>query len=240
LAAIGGSGGKAAGLELGERDALVVGEAGVAGLEDGPADGLGELAAARLGLAHLVDGGGEDLDDVEPVDGDGGFWEAGSECRREGRRHVTDNLGDTGRLAAMAEQEGPECRHAGLSLARRGEDHRLVGAVHVDKHGDVVVAALGGRLVQADGAHRAEIERADGARHIILEDAPQPLVGDAHEARRRRHRHLSRQDQRRLLEQQRKTAARPSPRHRHPLDPVIRAIDPRHPRRDEAVVLEEV
>src|SRR6266481_748869 len=58
--------------------------------------------------------------------------------------------------------------------------------------------------------------------------------------RRRRHRHLARQDQRRLLEQQRKTAARPRPRHRHPLDPVIRAIDPRHPCRDEAVVLEEV
>src|ERR1700674_4807164 len=35
-------------------------------------------------------------------------------------------------------------------------------------------------------------------------------------------------------------AVRPCPRHRHPLDPVIRAIDPRHPRRDEAVVLEEV
>jgi hypothetical protein len=194
---------RAAGFQLGERDALVVGEAGVAGPEDGPADGLGELSAARFGLAHLVDGGGEELDDVEPVDGDGGLGEAGGKRRQEGRRHVADDLGDAGRLAAMAEQEGTECGHASLALARRGEDHRLVGAVHVDEHGDVVVAALGGRLVQADGAHRAEIELADGARDVVLEDAPQPLVGDAHEAGRRRHRHLARQDQRRLLEQQR-------------------------------------
>src|SRR6202030_3834651 len=35
-------------------------------------------------------------------------------------------------------------------------------------------------------------------------------------------------------------AARPCPWHRHPLDPVIRAIDPRHPRHNEAVVLKEV
>src|SRR5258708_28491993 len=72
LGAVGGSGGKAAGLELGKCDALVIGEAGVAGSPDGPADGLWELSAARLGLAHLADGGGEHLDDVETVDRDGG------------------------------------------------------------------------------------------------------------------------------------------------------------------------
>ena len=85
LRPIGGGGGEAAGLEFGQRDALVVAKVGVAGPEEGPADGLGELAAARLGLAHLVDGRGEDLDDVEPVDGDGGLGEAGGERRQEGR-----------------------------------------------------------------------------------------------------------------------------------------------------------
>jgi hypothetical protein len=194
---------RAAGLELGERDALVVAEVAVAGPEDGPADGLGELPAACLSLAHLVDGGGEELDDVEPVDGDGGVGKAGGERGQEGRRHVADGLGHPGRLAAMAQHEAAESGDAGLSLAGRREDHRLVGAVHVDEHGDEVVAALGGRLVQPDGAHRAEIELVEGACDVVLEDAPQPLVGDAHEAGRRRHRHLARQDQRRLLEQQR-------------------------------------
>ena len=140
----------------------------------------------------------------------------------------------------MAEQEGAECGHASLPLAWCSEDHRLVRTVHVDEHGDVVVAALGGRLVQPDRAHRAEIKPTHSAGHVMLEDAPQPLIGDAHEARRRRHRHLAHQDQRRLLEQQRKSAARPRPRHRYPLDPMIRAIHPRHPRRYQAMVLEKV
>ena len=74
----------------------------------------------------------------------------------------------------------------------------------------------------------------------MLDDAPQPLVGDAHEAGGGQHRHLAHQDHRRLLEQQREAAALARPRHLDPLDPVIRAIDPRHPRRDEAVMLEEV
>jgi len=49
LGAIGGSGSEAAGLQLGQGDALVVGEVAVAGPEDGPADGFGELSAAGLG-----------------------------------------------------------------------------------------------------------------------------------------------------------------------------------------------
>ena len=101
LGAVGGGGGEAAGLQFGQRDALLVGEVVVAGPEDGPADGLGELSAARLGLAHLVDGGGEDLDDVEPVDGDGGVGEAGGECCQEGWRHVADDLGHTDALSGM-------------------------------------------------------------------------------------------------------------------------------------------
>ena len=41
LGTVGGGGSEAAGLQLGERDTLVIGEVTVAGPEDGPADGLG-------------------------------------------------------------------------------------------------------------------------------------------------------------------------------------------------------
>ena len=42
LGAVGRGGGEAAGLELGEGVTLVVGESAIAGLENGPAGGLGE------------------------------------------------------------------------------------------------------------------------------------------------------------------------------------------------------
>src|SRR5580765_4384454 len=82
LGAIGGGGGKAAGLQLSERDALLVAEAAISGFEDGPAGRLGELAAMRLVLAHRIDCSGEQLDDMEPVDGDRSVGEALSERRQ--------------------------------------------------------------------------------------------------------------------------------------------------------------
>ena len=240
LGAVGRGGGEAAGLELGQGVTLVVGESAIAGLEHGPAGGLGEVALTGLGLAHLVDGGCEQLDDMEPVDGEGGVWEVLGRRRQERRRHVAHDLADHGRFAAMGQHEGPELGHAGLALAGRDEDDRLVAAVHVDEHGDVVVAAPGRRLVETERAHAAQIEPGDGPADIVIDDPPQPLVGDADEARRRQHRHLAHQDQRGVLEQQREPAARPRPRDRRPLDPAIRASDPRHPCGDEAAMLEEV
>jgi hypothetical protein len=102
------------------------------------------------------------------------------------------------------------------------------------------MAAFGCGLIQSDRPHRAEIKGRDSPPDIVFNNPPQPLIGDAHEARSCQHRHFAHQDQGGLLEQQREPTARPRPRHRCPLDPVIRAIHPRHTRRNEAVVLEEV
>ena len=119
------------------------------------------------------------MDDVEPVDGDRGVGEALGQRRQEGRRHIADDLGNPGRLAAVGQHEAAERRHTCLALAGGDEDHRLVLTVHVDEHGDVVVAALGRGLVQPDRAHPAEIEPGNGPAYIVLDDPPQPFVGDA-------------------------------------------------------------
>ena len=52
-------------------------------------------------------------------------------------------------------------------------------AVQIDEHGDVVVAALGRRLVETERGHAGEIEPGHGLPDIVLDDAPQPLIGDA-------------------------------------------------------------
>jgi len=79
-------------------------------------------------------------------------------------------------------------------------------AVEIDEHGDVVVAALGRRLIEAESLQPAEIEPSHGLPDVVLDDAPQPLVGNADDAGRRQYRHLAREQHRRLLEQEREPA----------------------------------
>ncbi len=74
----------------------------------------------------------------------------------------------------------------------------------------------------------------------MRDDPPQPLVGDADEPGGGQHRHLSDQRHRRLLEQKREPAALARPRNGGPLHPVPAAVRARYPRRDQAMVLEEV
>ena len=163
LGAVGRGGGEAAGLELGEGVTLVVGESAIAGLEHGPAGGLGEVALTGLGLAHLVDGGCEQLDDMEPVDGEGGVW-GSSRPPPPGTpaTYRTTTSPTTVGSPPWASMKARNSGHTGLALAGRDEDDRLVAAVHVDEHGDVVVAAPGRRLVETERAHAAQIEPGDG------------------------------------------------------------------------------
>jgi len=114
----------------------------------------------------------------------------------------------------MGIEEVAEAAEAGLALARGGEDHRLLLGIEIDAHEDVVVAALGRRLIEPD----------HGLQDIVLDDAPQPLVGDADDARGGEDRYLARQHHRRLLEQKCEPAALARPRHLDSPDPVIRAI----------------
>ncbi len=56
--------------------------------------------------------------------------------------HVTDHLKNILCLALMAFEEGLEILDRLLSLTRRGEQYRLVGTIHVDEDGHIVVASL--------------------------------------------------------------------------------------------------
>lgn len=136
--------------EFGEGVCLGLGEAAVGPLEDGPAQGFGQLAVLGLGAADVIDRLGEHLDDVEPVDGDGGVLEGLADGGEEGATHVADDLGDARGPAAVLGEEGLEAGHGLLAAAGRDEDDRLVLGVEVDEDGDVGLAALGGGLVEAD------------------------------------------------------------------------------------------
>ena len=177
---------------------------------------------------------------MEPVDRHVGLLEGLADGRQEGRRHVADHLEDAARLAAMLLQERLERGYRFLALAGGDEDHRLLLGIQIDEHGDIVVSALRRRLVEADRLEPAEIEPGDGLADIVLDDAPQALIGDADDAGGGQHRHLARQDHRRLLEQEGEPASLARPRHLDALDPVIGAIRARHLGGDVAMVLEEI
>jgi hypothetical protein len=74
----------------------------------------------------------------------------------------------------------------------------------------------------------------------VLDDAPEPLVGDTDDAGGGCDRHLARQHERGLLEQKREPAAFTRPRHLDAQHAVLGAVGARHLGGDVAVVLEEV
>ena len=127
-----------------------------------------------------------------------------------------------------------------LASTRRDKQHWLLAPLHVDEHGNVVVAALAGRLIQADTSNVAQIKLRDRLCDVVLHDAPQPRVGDVHQARRSQHRHLPNQGESCLFKQQRESAPLARPGHFYLTNTVLGALHPRHRGRDVAVVLEEV
>jgi len=57
--------------------------------------------AGALGAADFLDGGGEDLHDVEPVHGDRGLRKTLRGRGEEGGGHIADDRGDSGGLAGV-------------------------------------------------------------------------------------------------------------------------------------------
>jgi len=237
----GGGGGKAAGLQLMEGLLLLDGQpAAIGGLEYGPPGGLGQLVLLGFGLADLVHGGGEELDHMEPVHGHLGGGKAVCDGGQEGGGHVADHLGDVSMVSPMLMEKPAEFGQALLALAGGDEDHRLLLAVQVDEHGDVIMPALAGGFVQGHRLDPAEIQPGKSLGHIVVNHPPQARVADADDAGRGQNRHLSHQGHGGLLEQQSEAAALPSPRRLDPFDTVVGAVHPGQPGGDIAMMLEEI
>ena len=53
----------------------------------------------------------------------------------------------------MLRQEGAESLDGVLAMARDGEDHRLLLALHVEEHREVAMTPSRSRLVHSDSGH---------------------------------------------------------------------------------------
>jgi len=67
--------------------------------------------------------------------------------------------------------------------------------------GDVVIAPLRRRFVEGKRRQAGKINAFYRLGDVVLDDPPQPLVGDVHEPGRSKHRHHPDQDHRCLFEQ---------------------------------------
>jgi len=109
------------------------------------------------------------------------------------------------------------------------------------KQADVVLAAPGGGLIEADVAHLREVLSFARPLDVVVEDAPDAHVAHPQQAGHLAHRHGSAQGDDERLHERRETALRPRPRH---LDlrglAAGRALYPRHLDMQIGVVLEEI
>ena len=121
---------------------------------------------------------------------------------------------------------------------RGGEDH--LGAVGIDEHADVVVAAAVTGLVDADLGHLGEVLPSAAHLHVVHEHPPEPGVLHTHHPGSCLDRHLPHQEHGQRLKEEGEPTPLPRPRHRHLAHAVPIAADPRHPRVQVGLVLEEV
>ena len=153
-------------------------------------------------------------------------------------RHVLANLLDPRHLAAVGLKEAGKRLHGAL-IATLADIHRAT-VVQIGKHRHVVLPALGARLIDPRPLKPREVLRLDRLADVVVHHPPDPHVRLADQHAHRRDRHLLDQRHHQRLEQQREPGPLPRPRHLDLMHLVLRTADPRHPRRQVRLMLEEV
>ena len=113
-------------------------------------------------------------------------------------------------------------------------------SLRVEDIGHVAMASPGTGFVNRDHSHLRPRVLCVGRFDIMGRHTPEPGVVLPKSVGHRGHRHFPAQQHDQGFKKQGKTAAFPRPRHRHAQDSVFRAIAARHPRFQEALILEEV
>lgn len=174
--------------------------------------------------AHRVKGVGGPHDDVERVGaahrGRAAFAHHGLDPVRGIGGHMRDQC------AAMLAELVEEAAEHGLGAALRGP-HQPTG-VMVDDHGQVLLPAPVGDLVDADPAQPAQpVMGGVEVRPDPGDDRPHGAPGNAHQVPRRTLGRLGGQPRDRLIERQRVPRAVPGPRHVRHHHAMRRAAHPR-------------
>ena len=126
-----------------------------------------------------------------------------------------------------------------VGIAAIGDVHDTA-TVDVDEQGYIVMAALGGRLVDADALEVREIRALQGFLDVMKDDAPHPRIMLADKARNCRDRHVPDKRHGVSFKQQCEARAGSRPRHGDLLHAARRTFDARRAGRKECLMLKEV
>ncbi len=178
------------------------------------------------------------LADVVAVKRDLGRGQVGQGALQERLRHVLADLRDLARVTAMGLQEVRKRLHRLVITALDAEHPTAL--VQIGEHRHVLVPAPRAGLIDPHPLDPREVLRLDRLIDIVVHDPPDPHVVLADQRGERRDRHLSDHRHHQRLEQQREPRTLPRPRHRHQMRLVLRTDDPRYPRRQVRLMLEEI
>ena len=197
---------------------------------------IGSLAGQFL--ADLIDSLTSHLHEMKAVEDDLGLREELARSALIGRTHIHADEFDLFSLCAVGHQ-GLSEGFQSLSATAFNHQEKFM-SLRVEHIGHVTMTSPGTGFVNRDRSHLRPRVLGVGRFDIMGRHAPEPGVVLPKSIGHRRHRHLPAQEHRQGLKKKGKTAAFPRPGHRHAQDPVFRAIAARHPRFQEALVLEEV
>ncbi len=191
-----------------------------------------------LFLPGVIDGFGEHGHQVKLVEGDSGIRESLCDPRKKRRAHIAGELEVSICIHSFGFKEASKLRQSHPRAAFAAVEH--TPSIQVYEHGDVVVPAPSRRFIDSNAGGDANILSLMSSLHPIAKHSPKQRVVNSKTLGRRKHRHLTHQRDRLILEQVRKPATGPCPRHFYRLDFSISSLDPGHLRVQKALVLKEI
>ena len=184
---------RASGLEMHARQLMMLVDLSlgpaVLVLEPHPSAVLERRFFANLGAPHLFKRSVGQLDDVEPVEGNGRVRQMPPDTGNIGSAHVDAGGRDGVRIAAMGAEVFGEGFDGVRVAALTGKEQPAY--IKVMEHGDVIVSAPRGRLVDPHCCHVAEVLQRVRCGDVVIEHAPYPVVSNLKQISDGLHRHLA-------------------------------------------------
>ena len=181
-------------------------------LEPHPSAVLEGGLCAHLSTPDLFQRGVGQLDDVEPVEGDGRVRQMSTDARNIGPAHVDAGGRDSARVTTMSAEVASECFDGVRVAALTGKEQSA--RIEVMEQGDVIVATPRRCFVDTNSRHVAEILQRARRRDVVVKHTPNPVVADLEKICNGLHGHLSGQGDHEGVKQLAEAAATAGPGNR--------------------------
>ena len=188
--------------------------------------------------ADFIDGVVDEADDVVLVEGEGGVRKMVADAFDESFRHIDADLGNGLGISLMGLEVLGEGGDGGGIFA--GSDEQDFSLVQIDEEGNVILAAAGGGLIDADLSDGRMVGFATRRIHVMIDDAPHAGVVFTDQSRDSQDGHGLGELDNEGFKQQGEAAFGPGPRDGDAVDAAEGTFDAGRAGMEIRLVLEEV